>query len=61
LNSCETVWSVAGRSFSRTLYGAHALKRFLQKEAYENDEPQPQEWVALGLMKLKPCRISVSS
>ena len=28
---------------------------------YEKDEPQPQEWVEFGLMKLKPCRISVSS
>jgi len=27
----------------------------------ENDEPQPQERVEFGLMKLKPCRISVSS
>jgi hypothetical protein len=28
---------------------------------YENDEPQPQECVEFGLMKVKPCRISVSS
>ena len=27
----------------------------------ENDEPQPQERVEFGLMKLNPCRISVSS
>jgi hypothetical protein len=27
----------------------------------ENDEPQPQEREEFGLMKLKPCRISVSS
>jgi hypothetical protein len=27
----------------------------------EKDEPQPQERVEFGLMKLKPCRISVSS
>src|SRR5579872_3885821 len=27
----------------------------------ENDDPQPQERVEFGLMKLKPCRISVSS
>ena len=27
----------------------------------EKDDPQPQECVALGLMKLNPCRISVSS
>ena len=30
-------------------------------EGYENDEPQPQEREEFGLMKLKPCRISVSS
>jgi hypothetical protein len=28
---------------------------------YENDEPQPQERAAFGLMKLNPWRISVSS
>ena len=28
---------------------------------YEKDEPQPQECEEFGLMKLKPCRISVSS
>jgi hypothetical protein len=27
----------------------------------EKDEPQPQEREEFGLMKLKPCRISVSS
>jgi hypothetical protein len=27
----------------------------------EKDDPQPQERVEFGLMKLKPCRISVSS
>jgi hypothetical protein len=27
----------------------------------ENDEPQPQEREEFGLMKLNPCRISVSS
>jgi hypothetical protein len=27
----------------------------------EKDEPQPQDFVELGLMKLKPCRINVSS
>jgi hypothetical protein len=28
---------------------------------YEKDEPQPQERDEFGLMKLNPCRISVSS
>ena len=27
----------------------------------EKDEPQPQERVEFGLMKLNPCRINVSS
>jgi len=27
----------------------------------EKDDPQPQERVEFGLMKLKPCRINVSS
>lgn len=27
----------------------------------ENEEPQPQDLVEFGLMKLNPCRISVSS
>ena len=34
---------------------------FAQVRYAENDVPQPQERVAFGLMKLKPCRISVSS
>ena len=34
----------------------------LSTQAYdENDEPQPQERVEFGLIKLNPCRISVSS
>jgi hypothetical protein len=32
-----------------------------ETEAYENDEPQPQEREEFGLIKLNPCRISVSS
>jgi hypothetical protein len=28
---------------------------------HEKDEPQPQERVEFGLIKLNPCRISVSS
>jgi hypothetical protein len=27
----------------------------------EKDDPQPQDLVEFGLMKLKPCRMSVSS
>jgi len=39
-----------------------APNRFSTQEPYEeNDEPQPQERFEFGLMKLNPCRISVSS
>jgi len=38
------------------------LTRRLQERGYtENDVPQPQERAELGLMKLNPWRISVSS
>ncbi len=46
------------RAKARTLH----LHRTVSHSAYdENDEPQPQERVEFGLMKLNPCRISVSS
>jgi hypothetical protein len=54
--------------FIRTLHLYPAPEPFTGTErlsrngpSYENDEPQPQERVEFGLMKLNPCRISVSS
>jgi hypothetical protein len=38
------------------------MKNSSEIETYDvNDDPQPQERVEFGLMKLKPCRINVSS
>lgn len=38
------------------------IQTLRKRNAYdENEEPQPQERDEFGLMKLNPCRISVSS
>ena len=47
-----------GTAESRTL---NIVELSRNKPYDENDEPQPQERVEFGLMKLNPCRISVSS
>jgi hypothetical protein len=43
------------------MYGLKPVPFTEAHSLQENDEPQPQERVELGLMKLNPCRISVSS
>ena len=47
-----TDWGSAVCIGNRRTGGAHHA---------EKDDPQPQDLVEFGLMKLKPCRISVSS
>ena len=61
--SVESLWPMehdqqaTGTAESTTLnMVSHLLKLY-----DENDEPQPQERVEFGLMKLNPWRISVSS
>jgi len=53
----------AGPAICRRTYFFNYLHRAGQTQARyaENDDPQPQDLVEWGLMKLNPCRISVSS
>ena len=62
--SVESLWPMEqdqqamGTAESRTLI----IVELVRNRCYdENDEPQPQERVEFGLIKLNPCRISVSS
>jgi hypothetical protein len=50
-----------GNGDSRIEDFQHKFHSYETECSYENDEPQPQECVELGLMKLNPWRISVSS
>jgi len=60
--SVESLWPMeqdqqaTGTAESRTL-----IMIALLLPTQENDEPQPQECFEFGLIKLNPCRISVSS
>jgi hypothetical protein len=48
-----------GRILDMTL---HMLPNTIRDEIYAvNEEPQPQDFLEFGLMKLNPCRINVSS
>jgi hypothetical protein len=63
-NNVESLWPIEhdqqamGTAESRTLNIVSLLRN---SSYYENDEPQPQECLEFGLMKLNPWRISVSS
>ena len=64
-NRVESLWATeqdqqaTGTAESTTF---NIVSTLLAKDRYdEKDEPQPQDREELGLIKLKPCRISVSS
>gem|GEM_PF-3858270 len=58
---------VQDESFARSRAQAATSTRVLATRVLdrtypiENEVPQPQDLVALGLLKVKPCRITVSS
>jgi len=48
-------------NFCKRYCGCHFRNGCTEPNYTENDEPQPQEREEFGLIKLKPCRISVAS
>jgi hypothetical protein len=57
LRATEHDQHATGTAESRTFSMIQPYARSI----YEKDEPQPQECLEFGLMKLNPCRIKVSS